>query len=169
MLALELALAVPPPARRDHGGDAVVDATGVDGYGGAEAVARHADALGVDLGLLGEPGDGVARVGDLIHAQDVAARAAGLSQPAEIDTQRRVAPAFQHLRLDLGVALVLRAHEPVQHDERRQLRAGLVAIGDVQHAGNLYAVGLEADWPFHSELLVYAIAVGEIDKSLDPP
>src|SRR5207237_7122587 len=67
VLAAELALAVAPAAVGDDRGDALVDTTGVDCDRPAEARADEADALRIDRGMLGEKGECIARVLDLLE------------------------------------------------------------------------------------------------------
>ena len=52
MLLAEFLLAVPPAARGDARGDALVGAGGVHRHRGAEAVAEDGDALRIDMPKL---------------------------------------------------------------------------------------------------------------------
>src|SRR6516162_4957108 len=68
VLAAELALAVAPAAVGDDGGDARIDAAGMDRDRPAETRSDEADACGVDRGVLGKEGERIARVLDLLQA-----------------------------------------------------------------------------------------------------
>ena len=67
VLALQFFGAMPPAADRDDGGDAIVGAPRIGGHRAAHAVSQQADFFGVDTVLLGQPGYGVAGVGDLVE------------------------------------------------------------------------------------------------------
>ena len=149
VLAAKLAFAVPPAARRDHGGHALVHSGGVDRHRRTEAVADDADPVGIDLRLARKPGQGVASVRDLIQAQDVSALSAAVAAAAHVEAKRGIAEVAQHSRLDLGVRLVLRAHEAVQHEKCRKLSTGVALVGDVQDPGELEIIGLESNGTFH--------------------
>src|SRR6185503_2109046 len=110
VLAAKLALAVPPPARGDHAGNAFIDAGRVDRNGGAEAVTDHTDPLRIDLLASRDERQRVLGVDHLIEAADLPALALALAATAHVDAERAVAEILQHARLQLGVRFVLRTH-----------------------------------------------------------
>src|SRR5437773_12440263 len=114
MLAAKLAFAVSPTATRNHGSDALIRASGEYGDRGAEAAAYQSDAIGIDFGSNREIGDGVARVGHLIEADNSAVLAFAFAAAPEIDAQRDVV-ALGKLLGDNGLRLaVLFAAEAAQ-------------------------------------------------------
>ena len=152
MLAAKFSFAVAPTAAGDHRGDARVGAAGEDRHRRAEAAADERDTLRVDFRPRRQVGDGVARVGDLIEADDPAAFAFAVAAAAEIDAQRDIAP-FGHLFADDLLALaVLVAAKAMQHDKRRPALAGFVVFRNIDEAGKFEAVGLKSDFFFHLDL-----------------
>ena len=145
MLALELALAVAPTAVGDDGGDARVGAAGIDADRAAEARTDHADAVGVDVAVLGEKIKRVAGVLDLLEADDAAEFTLALAAAAHVEAQRHVAELVENLGgRDAGRARAVGA-EAVQHQKRRAPLAGAQAVRHAQDAVQAQARGLKAD------------------------
>src|SRR5262249_16330420 len=87
-------LAITPRAPAAVGnarGDALIDAAGIDRNRAAEARSDQADAGGIDRGMLGEKGERVARVLDLLEADHAAELAFALAAAAHVETQHDVA------------------------------------------------------------------------------
>src|SRR6476660_2465771 len=96
MLTAELPLAVAPAARCDRRGDALVDAADIDRDGSTEARSDHADAVALDVRMLGQEGQRVARGPDLLKANEIAARAFALAAARHVDPQGDVAELLEH-------------------------------------------------------------------------
>jgi hypothetical protein len=137
-------------------GNPLIHSGRVDRHGSAEAVAYGADPVRIDLRLAGEPRQGVSRVSDLIHAQDIPAPSAAVAAPAHIEAKRGVTEVAQHSRLDLGVGFILRAHETMQHEKGRKPLIRAIAIGNMKYSGELQTVGLESNMTFHEHFSGFA-------------
>ena len=146
MLAAEFPLAVAPAARRDRRGDALVDAADIDRDGGAEARADHADAVALDVRILGEEGQRVARRLHLLEADQVAARAFALAAARHVEAQRDVAELLEHLAGLEHVGRTRIAAEAVHDDEGRPALAGLHAVRHADGAGELECTRLKRDF-----------------------
>src|SRR5262249_25605361 len=134
VLAAKLAFAVAPAARRDDGGDALVDATGIDRNRGAEARADRADAVRLDVRVLGEKRERVAGAFDLVEADQPPLRALARAAARHIEAQRGVAELLEHRA---GLEHVVRVHvaaEAMQHQEGRPALARRDAIGHAHGA-----------------------------------
>src|SRR5205814_5784040 len=83
--------------RRDRGGDTLVDAADINRDGGAEARPDHADAVGLDVRILRQKGQRVARGLDLLKANKISARAFALAAARHVDAQSNVAELLEHL------------------------------------------------------------------------
>src|SRR5260370_1039680 len=79
------------------GGDALIDAAGIDRDRAAETRSDEADARGIDGGVLGEEGERVARVLDLLQADHAAEFALAVAAAAHVETQHHVAELVEHL------------------------------------------------------------------------
>ena len=110
---------------------------------------EEVDLLGIDLLAGLQEGQRVLGVRHLVEAAHLGALALALAAAAEVEAQRHIAHGLQHACLDLGVGFVLRADETVQHDEGRQLLAGLAALRHVQDGGQPEAVRHEGELLFH--------------------
>src|SRR5262245_18394955 len=97
VLAAELALPVAPATVRDYRGDALIDAARIDRDGAAEARADHRDALGISGRMLGEPGQRVAGVIDLLEADHAAGFALAIAAAAHAEAQDDVTELAEHL------------------------------------------------------------------------
>ena len=156
MLAAELAFAVAPATRRDRRGDALVDAADIDRDGGAEARADHADAVALDVRILGQEGERVARRLHLLEADEIAARAFALAAARHVDPQRDVAELLEHRAGLQHVAGARIAAEAVHDDQGGPPLARLDAVGHPNGAGELAAGGLKADLGFGHVILLAA-------------
>ncbi len=145
VLAAELALAVAPAAVGDHGGDALVDAAGVNGNGAAEARSDQADARGVDRRVRGEEGQRAAGILDLLQADHAAVLAFAVAAAAHVEAQHDVAEIAQHLGRLHRIRRGLVAAEAVQHQEGGALLAGPQPARDVHDAGEFETGGRKGD------------------------
>src|SRR4029079_19516145 len=143
MLARNLRLAVPRAARGDRRGDTLIDAADVDGDGGAEARADHADAVALDVRILGEEGQRVARRLHLLEADQIAARAFALAAARPVDAKRDVANLLEHLAGFEHVGRTRVAAEAVHDDEGRAAFARLHAVRHADGAGELECTRLK--------------------------
>src|SRR6202034_2225941 len=134
MLAAEFALAMAPAAVRDHGGDARIGAAGIDADRAAETRADHADAVGIDSGMLGQEIERIAGVLDLFEADDSSELAFALTAAAHVEAERDEAEFAQHpRRRDAGRAFAVGA-KAVQHQERRAPLARPHTLRHAEHA-----------------------------------
>ena len=101
---------------------------------------RHANPFGINLFALGDEGQGILGIGNLVKAANLATRAFALAATAEIDAERTIAHILDHPRDKFDMRLVLGAHKAVQHDEGWQFLARLAPCRNVQHARQLEAV-----------------------------
>ena len=153
VLAAELALAIAPAAIGDDRGDARIDTAGIDRDRAAEARADHADARGIDRGMLGEKRQRIARVLDLLEADYAAELAFALAAAAHVEAQHDVAEFAEHLGGRHGVGGGLVAAEAVQHQKRAAPLGGAHSGRQVHHAGELEPGGGKGDgllghgWP----------------------
>ena len=146
MLAAELALAVAPAARRDRGGHALVHADCIDRDRRAEARPDHADAVALDVGVLGEEAQRIARGLHLLQANEVAARALAFAAARHVEAQRDVAELLEHLAgLEHGGGTRIAA-EAMHDDPRRTPLAWLDAVRNAHGAGELAALGNKRDF-----------------------
>jgi hypothetical protein len=145
VLAAELALAVAPAAVGDDGGDALVDAAGIDRDRAAEARPDHADARAVDRGMAREKAERAAGVLDLFQADDAAGLAFALAAAAHVEAQHDVAEIAQHLGRLHRVRRGLVAAEAVQHQEGGAPLARAQPARDMHDAGNLETGGGKGD------------------------
>ena len=143
MLAAKLAFAVAPSSGGNDGGNAGVHSGGVNRYGGAETAANQGDLLRIDLGMRGEKRERVARVGNLVQADDAAALALAFAAAAHVETQGGVAQGVEHVAGSENVSGIFVAAETVQDDKRGESLAGCRACGNADDAGELQAVGIE--------------------------
>ena len=95
----------------------------------AVAGSPHADAVGIDLGLSLEPGDGVADVVDLLERHDAPLRPFAAAESAVIEGQRDVAGFGEELRVVREDRLANPAVAVAQHDAGPAL-AAFQARGD---------------------------------------
>src|SRR5262249_52016033 len=111
----KLGVAVTPTARGNDRGNPLIDAACVHRDGRAEAVAGAGDAVRIDLGARHQVSQGAPGVLDLLHADNVSARAFALAATAHIEAERDVAPSGeQRRRAGAGLAALVAA-EAVQH------------------------------------------------------
>src|SRR5215471_15554220 len=145
MLAAEFALTVAPTARRDTGGDPLVDAGRIDRHGSAKARPDQGDTRGIDVRALRQERQRVARIRDLLQADHATFFAAAVAAAAHIESQADVAELFEQFA---GLEHALRIHvaaEAVQHDEggpplpRREVARHTNRTGDIE------AIGLESN------------------------
>ena len=148
VLAAELALAVAPPAVGNDGGDAFIDAAGIDGDGAAEARADDADPLRVDRRMVGKEGQRAARVLDLLQADHAAEFTLALAAAAHVETQHDIAELAEHLGGLHRIRRGLVAAEPMQHDEGGASLARPHSVRDMHHARQLKSSGRKGDGLF---------------------
>src|SRR4029078_2199179 len=113
------------------------DATYIDSDGGAKAGPDHADAVALDVRILGEEGQRVARRLHLLEADQIAARAFALAAARHVDAKRDVAELLEHLAGLEHVGRSRVAAEAVHDDEGRAAFARLHAIRHANGAGEL--------------------------------
>ena len=95
MLAAEFTFAVAPATVRYDGGNARVDAGGVNRDGAAETGADHADAVARDGGVLRQKRERIAGVFHLLEADHPPVLAFAFAAAAHVEAQRDVAQALE--------------------------------------------------------------------------
>ena len=105
MLAAEFAFAVAPAAIGDDCRDARIGAARIDANRAAEARTNHADAVGIDVAVLGQKIERVAGILNLFEADDAPEFTLALAAAAHVEAQRHVAELIEDLgRRDAGRA-----------------------------------------------------------------
>src|SRR5207244_7169765 len=122
-------------------------------HGGTETRPRWHEATAIALGSARHERERALRVLDLLHADHAAARALTLAAAAHVEPERRVSELVEQLRGRRAPAAVLAAAEPVQDQKRGPPLAGGAALGQVEHPGELQAVGFERHPLFHAALI----------------
>src|SRR5262249_51516824 len=145
MLAAELALAVAPARGRDDCRDALIDAAATDRDRGAEARAEHRDTLAVDVRMLRQQRERVARRRYLVGAEQEALLALALAAAGHVEAHADITEFFEHRGRSHHVVGGHAAAEAVQDDEPRPLLVRLHALRHADDAGEFQALGCEAD------------------------
>src|SRR5262249_3470310 len=156
---LKLGSAVAPTARGNDRGNPLIDAAGIHRYGRAEAVAGAGDAVRIHLGTRHQEGHGAPGVLDLLHADDVSARALALAATAHIEAERDVAPSGEQCRRADARLTALVAAEAVQHHAGGPALAGLQIVRHVQDPRQLQALRLKCDLFFHDASVSTAVPI----------
>src|SRR5215467_9020758 len=117
MLTAKFTLAVTPTAARNHSGHALVRAAGEYGNSCAEAATHQSDALGIHFRARGHIADCVARIGDLIEADNSPMLALPLTTTTAIDAQAYRATLAKLLCYDALALAVTVTAETMQYEE----------------------------------------------------
>src|SRR4029077_1594495 len=135
MLAAEFALAVSPTAAGNHGGDALVRSTGEYGNRSAEAATHQSDTSGIHFRARSQVADCVARIGDLIEANNSSVLALAFAASPKVDAHGYITPLAELLSYDTLALAILVAAEAVEHDKCGVALAGTEIVRCMDDAG----------------------------------